>query len=61
MLYIYHNVPGVLEENESDDGQEYCRTMLTIPVNGILGDRNVDKQITDNRGDVCFLPVILLY
>jgi hypothetical protein len=26
--------------------------MLTWPVNEILGDHNVDKQITDNKGDV---------
>ncbi len=26
--------------------------MLTLIVNEILGDHNVDKQITDNKGDV---------
>ena len=25
---------------------------LTIPVNEILGDHNVDKQMTDNKGEV---------
>jgi hypothetical protein len=28
------------------------KVMLTSPVNEILGDHNVDKQITDNKGDV---------
>lgn len=32
-----------------------------IPVNEILGDHNVDKQMTDSRGDVCILPRIMLY
>lgn len=29
-------------------------------VNEILGDHNVDKQMTDSRGDVCVLPRMLL-
>ncbi|MCJ1469967.1 D-3-phosphoglycerate dehydrogenase 2 [Pseudocyphellaria aurata] len=38
VVYIHHNVPGVLKE-----------------VNQILGDHNVDKQMTDSRGDVAYL------
>jgi len=38
VIYIHHNVPGVLRK-----------------VNEILGDHNVDKQITDNKGDVAYL------
>ncbi|TVY25411.1 D-3-phosphoglycerate dehydrogenase [Lachnellula hyalina] len=38
VIYIHHNVPGVLRR-----------------VNEILGDHNVDKQITDNKGDVAYL------
>ncbi|TVY85198.1 D-3-phosphoglycerate dehydrogenase [Lachnellula suecica] len=38
VIYIHHNVPGVLKK-----------------VNEILGDHNVDKQITDNKGDVAYL------
>jgi D-3-phosphoglycerate dehydrogenase len=38
VIYIHHNVPGVLKA-----------------VNLILGDHNVDKQITDNKGDVAYL------
>lgn len=29
--------------------------MLTLLVNEILGDHNVDKQMTDSRGDVGFI------
>ncbi|KAG9247867.1 hypothetical protein BJ878DRAFT_490642 [Calycina marina] len=38
VIYIHHNVPGVLRK-----------------VNEILGDHNVEKQITDNKGDVAYL------
>ncbi|KAL8676576.1 MAG: hypothetical protein Q9186_006925, partial [Xanthomendoza sp. 1 TL-2023] len=38
VIYIHHNVPGVLRK-----------------VNEILGDHNVDKQMTDSRGDVAYL------
>ena len=27
--------------------------MLSGTVNEVLGDHNVDKQMTDSRGDVC--------
>lgn len=30
--------------------------LLTEAVNEIFGDHNVDKQMTDSRGDVGFLP-----
>lgn len=32
-------------------------TILMSPVNEILGDHNVDKQMTDSRGDVCVRSV----
>ncbi|MCJ1247272.1 D-3-phosphoglycerate dehydrogenase 2 [Trapelia coarctata] len=38
VIYIHHNVPGVLRK-----------------VNEILGDHNVDKQMTDSRGEVAYL------
>jgi D-3-phosphoglycerate dehydrogenase len=38
LVYIHHNVPGVLKE-----------------VNEILGDHNVDKQMTDSKGQVAYL------
>ena len=30
--------------------------MLSRTVNEVLGDHNVDKQMTDSRGDVCLYP-----
>jgi len=33
--------------------------MLIVKVNEILGDHNVDKQITDNKGDVRNCDLIL--
>ncbi|KAK2628648.1 hypothetical protein QTJ16_001751 [Diplocarpon rosae] len=41
VIYIHHNVPGVLRKGAA--------------VNEILGDHNVDKQTTDNKGDVAYL------
>ncbi|KAI9818568.1 MAG: Phosphoglycerate dehydrogenase ser3 [Pycnora praestabilis] len=38
VIYIHHNVPGVLRR-----------------VNEVLGDHNVDKQMTDSRGEVAYL------
>lgn len=38
VIYIHHNVPGVLRK-----------------VSEVLGDHNVDKQMTDSRGDVAYL------
>ncbi|KAJ2900187.1 uncharacterized protein MKZ38_002546 [Zalerion maritima] len=38
VIYIHHNVPGVLRK-----------------VNEILGDHNVEKQLSDSRGDVAYL------
>nr|POE73248.1 d-3-phosphoglycerate dehydrogenase 2 [Quercus suber] len=38
VIYIHHNVPGVLRR-----------------VNEILGDHNVDKQMTDSRGPTAYL------
>jgi hypothetical protein len=35
--------------------------MLTLTVNEILGDHNVDKQITDNKGDVRKYPDVAKY
>ena len=38
VIFIHHNVPGVLRK-----------------VNKVLGDHNVDKQMTDSRGEVAYL------
>lgn len=56
VIYIHQNIPGVLRK-----GNIYLRRclvddMLTLDkVNAILGDHNVDKQISDSKGDVGFL------
>lgn len=52
VVYIHHNVPGVLRKGKST----LCRTRISTDisrlVNEILGDHNVDKQTTDSRGEV---------
>lgn len=55
VIYIHHNIPGVLRKGM----RLYITTLnsstpanAAIPVNEILGDHNVDKQMTDSRGDV---------
>ena len=35
------------------------RVILSATVNEVLGDHNVDKQMTDSRGDVCIDPDVL--
>lgn len=32
-----------------------CTILTFLPVNEILGDHNVDKQMTDSRGEVAYL------
>ncbi|KAI1007048.1 D-3-phosphoglycerate dehydrogenase 2 [Podosphaera aphanis] len=44
VIYIHHNVPGVLRK-----------------VNSILANQNVDKQTTDNKGDVAYLLADISY
>ena len=51
VIYIHHNVPGVLRQGDLSLYPVYV-ALLTDIVNEILGDHNVDKQITDNKGDV---------
>lgn len=50
VIYIHHNVPGVLRKGPAV--LNIVETTLTRIVNEILGDHNVDKQMTDSRGDV---------
>ena len=54
MIYIHHNVPGVLRKGKTLCQLGVC-DMLKLKVNEILGDHNVDKQMTDSRGDVCII------
>lgn len=52
MIYIHHNVPGVLRKGDLSENVKQTEKMLIRVVNAILGDHNVDKQMTDSRGDV---------
>ena len=52
VIYIHRNIPGVLRGGETRLGLCLLKTMLTALVNAILGDHNVDKQMTDSRGEV---------
>ncbi|KAL8909637.1 MAG: hypothetical protein Q9207_000135 [Kuettlingeria erythrocarpa] len=55
VIYIHHNVPGVLRKGELATmalNPAVRLASLTWAVNEILGDHNVDKQMTDSRGDV---------
>lgn len=61
VIFIHNNVPGVLRKGLLPLSFLsiffYIKTNLAL-VNEILGDHNVDKQMTDSRGDVrYFLPV----
>ena len=52
VIYIHRNIPGVLRGGETQCGHYLFDTMLTPSVNAILGNHNVDKQMTDSRGEV---------
>ncbi|KAL8649886.1 MAG: hypothetical protein Q9210_004141 [Variospora velana] len=55
VIYIHHNIPGVLRKGQLPIIAAMARPGLTHVVNEILGDHNVDKQMTDSRGDVAYL------
>ena len=52
VIYIHRNIPGVLRGGEHIRLVLCIMDLLTRSVNAILGDHNVDKQMTDSRGDV---------
>lgn len=52
VIYIHHNIPGVLRGGEIQRSRYPFEVMLTPLVNAILGNHNVDKQMTDSRGEV---------
>lgn len=54
VIYIHRNVPGVLRKGQLLIQAIISMVALLTPpsVNEILGDHNVDKQISDSRGDV---------
>jgi hypothetical protein len=51
VIFIHRNIPGVLRKGNNVPIINNTFS-LTWPVNEILGDHNVDKQMTDSRGDV---------
>lgn len=52
VIYIHRNIPGVLRGGEIRRSHCSHEIMLTPLVNAILGNHNVDKQMTDSRGEV---------
>lgn len=38
---------------------QYVTNFYCFAVNEVLGDHNVDKQMTDSRGEVCILKSFL--
>ena len=52
VIYIHRNIPGVLRGGEIQQCRYPLDIMLTPSVNAILGNHNVDKQMTDSRGEV---------
>lgn len=52
VIYVHRNIPGVLRGGETQCSHYPLEMMLTPSVNAILGNHNVDKQMTDSRGDV---------
>ncbi|KAI9924342.1 Phosphoglycerate dehydrogenase ser3 [Aspergillus wentii] len=52
------NLPEVALRSLTMDQPNHARVIYihqNIPVNEVLGDHNVDKQMTDSRGDVAYL------
>ena len=52
VIFIHQNVPGVLRKGKYRSNERFLERTLTNIVNAILGDHNVDKQMTDSRGEV---------
>ena len=52
VVYIHRNIPGVLRGGEFQRRRYPLEVTLTQLVNAILGNYNVDKQMTDSRGEV---------
>ena len=52
VIYIHRNIPGVLRGGEIYRSLYPLGKLLMLLVNAILGNHNVDKQMTDSRGEV---------
>ena len=52
VIYIHRNIPGVLRGGKDQRSCHPYEVILTSSVNAILGNHNVDKQMTDSRGEV---------
>lgn len=53
VIYIHHNIPGVLRKGKLRYEQLSRRQHANASkVNAVLGNHNVDKQISDSKGDV---------
>ena len=52
VIYIHRNIPGVLRGGKDQRSLDPYEIILTSSVNAILGNHNVDKQMTDSRGEV---------
>ncbi|KAJ2993341.1 hypothetical protein NUW58_g1869 [Xylaria curta] len=57
VIFIHQNVPGVLRKGRRWKASLIRPTQLltSATVNEILGEHNVDKQISDSRGDCAYL------
>lgn len=56
IIFIHRNKPGVLRQGLFKPDDFSSAEGLTYAVNEILGDHNVDKQMTDSRGEVLGFP-----
>ena len=54
VIFIHKNVPGVLKKGKPMISCPH-EPANPIPVNEILSDHNVEKQMTDSRGEVAYL------
>ena len=53
VIYILKNVPGVLRKGKRDRYAHTRKENADVEiVNEVLSDHNVDKQISDSRGEV---------
>ena len=55
VIYIHKNIPGVLRRGEHGWKCPLSKECANVyPVNEVLSDHNVDKQMSDSRGEVAY-------